>query len=433
MQGEPAWRTVGPALNVCARVPRGRQWRRMTDETREEKGIDKMEIIRVGAEWKEEILKFADQVFGEDVQPGGFAALIPDVYGDTAPCDQNHWLVLEDGRIQALLLMEPITYVCGREELRGVGVGTVSVAEEARGKGYMQLLLGKVQEEMSREGYAFAVLSGQRQRYGYWGYEPAGLAFWGQIRPANIKHALKDAYTAGLEKEITFAPLKEGGEEEKKAFVLFQKGCPHTFRREERFVLHLKAGRAKSFAVHRNGMFAGYLNVSSRRGEPAVTELELTDRKLLPAVLKAFFLDQAREGFSIRLPLYQKQQLAVVEEICDWYTLESDHQYRIADMGKMLEFFMKAKQSACGLTDGSWAFRTQERLYRCQVKQGCVKVTEQEREAVSKEEWERTFTASYSRLVRLLFGPLTVLAGPLPEAPEGWFPLPLYLPDADAV
>ena len=38
-----------------------------------------MEVIRAGAQWKEEILRFADRIFGDDVQPGGLAELIPDV------------------------------------------------------------------------------------------------------------------------------------------------------------------------------------------------------------------------------------------------------------------------------------------------------------------------------------------------------------------
>ena len=138
------------------------------EQLTEEKGFDwkgaKMEVIRAGAQWKEEILRFADRIFGDDVQPGGFAELIPDVYGPEAPCDGNHLLVLEDGKIRALLLTEPISFVRGDAILKGIGVGTVSVDEGARGRGFMQLLLKTVREWMKEEGYAFAVLSGQRQR-----------------------------------------------------------------------------------------------------------------------------------------------------------------------------------------------------------------------------------------------------------------------------
>ena len=154
-----------------------------------------MEVIRAGAQWKEEILRFADRIFGEDVQPGGFAELIPDVYGPEAPCDGNHLLVLEEGKIRALLLTEPISFVSGGEILKGIGVGTVSVAEDARGRGFMQLLLKTVREWMKEEGYAFAVLAGQRQRYAYWGYEPMETRINMQLEPGNGKHGLKRACT----------------------------------------------------------------------------------------------------------------------------------------------------------------------------------------------------------------------------------------------
>ena len=34
-----------------------------------------MELIRADAGWKKEILRFADEVFGTDLPPGGFARL----------------------------------------------------------------------------------------------------------------------------------------------------------------------------------------------------------------------------------------------------------------------------------------------------------------------------------------------------------------------
>ena len=166
-----------------------------------------MEIIRAGAQWKEEILRFADRIFGAGVQPGGFAELIPDVYGPEAACDGNHLLVLEEGRIQALLLTEPTTFVCGGEILRGIGVGTVSVAEDARGKGYMQLLLKTVREWMDKEGYAFAVLAGQRQRYAYWGYEPMETRLVMRLDAGNVRHALTRERTGGLEDAFSFAEM----------------------------------------------------------------------------------------------------------------------------------------------------------------------------------------------------------------------------------
>ena len=387
-----------------------------------------MEVIRAGAQWKEEILRFADRIFGEDVQPGGFAELIPDVYGPEAPCDGNHLLVLEEGKIRALLLTEPISFVSGGEILKGIGVGTVSVDEDARGRGFMQLLLKTVREWMKEEGYAFAVLAGQRQRYAYWGYEPMETRINMQLEPGNGKHGLKRACTDA--EAISFTELEEGGEEEGLAYELFTRLSLHTLRKRENFVRHLKAGRCIPLVIRKNGSFAGYLCDSVRDGEHKITELELADMTLYPAVLLAYWEQRASEGFSVGLSLYRTEEFSFLEKICGRYELRTGYQYYMEDLQAVLAFFLRAKQRLTGLLDGKWAFRTEGRLYCCSVKDGNVCVTVEAGEAAEQwkdgKEWER------GELVRFLFGPSSAVLSSY-GAPAGWFPLPLYLPDADAV
>ena len=387
-----------------------------------------MEIIRAGAQWKEEILRFADRIFGKDVQPGGFAELIPDVYGPEAPCDGNHLLVLEEGKIRALLLTEPTSFVSGSQVLKGIGVGTVSVAEDARGRGFMQLLLKTVREWMKEEGYAFAVLSGQRQRYAYWGYEPMEMRISMQLDPGNGKHGLRRVCADA--EAISFTEMEEGGEEEGMAYELFTRLPLHTLRRRENFARHLKAGRCIPLVIRKNGLFAGYLCDSVRNGAHKITELELADRELYPEALLAFWEQRAPEGFSVVLPSYRIQEFSFLEKICGRYDMGTGHQYYIADLQAVLSFFLQAKQRLTGLVDGEWSFRTEGRLYCCSVWNGKVRVSVESGEAAERredvKEWEK------GELVRFLFGPSSAVL-PADGAPEGWFPLPLYLPDADAV
>lgn len=396
-----------------------------------------MEVIRAGAEWKERILRFADEVFGEDVQPGGFAALIPDVYGPEAPCDGNHFLVLEEGRIRALLLTEPISFISGDEVLKGIGVGTVSVAEDARGKGYMQLLLKTVREWMEKEGYAFAVLGGQRQRYAYWGYEPMEMRISMDLDAGNGKHGLVRACSDGRESDgqeaapsISFGEMEEGSEEERLAFELFERLPLHTLRKKETFARHLKAGRCIPFTIWENGRFAGYLCDSIRSGKHKIMELELVDMELYPEVLLAFWKQRAPEGFSVGLAPYRTQEFAFLEKICRRYVLGTGYQYYMADLPAVLSFFLQAKQRLTGLSEGKWTFRTEGRLYCCSVRNGNVQVTvdpgKEEKCQEGIREWGK------GELVRFLFGPSSAVL-PTLETPAGWLPLPLYLPEADSV
>ena len=391
-----------------------------------------MEVIRAGAQWKEEILRFADRIFGEDVQPGGFAELIPDVYGPEAPCDGNHLLVLEEGKIRALLLTEPTSFVCGGEILRGIGVGTVSVAEDARGKGYMQLLLKTVREWMDKEGYAFAVLAGQRQRYAYWGYEPMETRLVMRLDAGNVRHALTRERTGGLEDALSFAEMEEGSEAEGQAFSLFESLPLHTLRRKETFARHLKSGRCVPLVIRKNGSFAGYLCESVRGGEHRIVELELSDGKLLPAVLRAYWKERASEGFSLCLAPYRTEAYAFLEKICAGCELRNGYQYYLADLRAVLSFCMRARQRLNGLADGEWDFRTEGRMYACSVRKGEVRVDEFSREQAETERWNAAGEWEKSELVRLLFGLRPAVSCP-DGVPSGWLPFPLYLPEVDAV
>ena len=396
-----------------------------------------MEVIRAGAQWKEKILRFADEVF-DGLPEGGFAELIPDVYGPDAPCDKNHLLVLEEGKIQALLLTEPTSFVCGNEVLRGIGVGTVSVAEDARGRGFMQLLLKTVREWMKEEGYAFAVLAGQRQRYAYWGYEPMETRINMQLEPGNGKHGLTRACADGADAAVSFAELEEGSREESMASALFD-GLPlHTLRRKEGFARHLKAGCRRPLAIRSGGAFVGYLCESVRSGEPRITELELSDPKLYPAVIKAYWEKRAPQGFSVSLAPYRTREFAFLEKVCGRYQLGTGYQYYIADLREMLSFFLRAEQRLSGLADGEWSFRIreeeteEERLFGCSVKGEQIRVSCLTRQEAGEDRWQAAEEWEKGELVRFLFGPSSCIrrsAG----APAEWFPLPLFLPEADAV
>ncbi len=416
------------------------------------------EVIRAGKEWKEKIIEFADLVFGQQVQPGGFAALIPRVYGPEASCEDNHFLVLEDGVIQALLLTEPTTLICGETEVRGIGVGTVSVSRESRGKGYMQLLLKTVREWMQEQDYAFAVLGGQRQRYAYWGYEPSGIRFKARISQPNVKHALGEEMTGGIEKQLTLEPMKEGTAEADRSWELYNAQEVRFLRARETFAAHLAANRHQPYVLYQNGMYAGYLSVSVRKDHLVLTELVLTDEEIFPAVLRFLMKAELQGGMlsagmpdlkkpeaaadrcavqeiELTLPLYQQERISYVERFAESCWLSGDHQYYIADLASVLAYSMQVKQKTCGLRDGEWTFRTEKGTYCCSVVRGEGKVSftalgeiDQEKEEEEKEE-----IRSEAEMTRLLFGPSFAAAWNLTEVPAGWLPFPLCLTEIDAV
>ncbi len=389
-----------------------------------------MEVILAGAEWKERILEFANRVFGQAPEKGGFAALLPEIYGKEGDCRENHFLVLEKGRILAMALVEPVCFVCGKERLSGVGVGTVSVAEEERGKGYMKLLMQRIREWMGQKGHSFAVLSGQRQRYAYWGYEPAGTRCEAFFSVASVRHALTEKVTGEAEKRMSLEPLEPGSREEELAWRLYDSQEVHLQRRQESFAAHLRSGRCQPFCIRAEGEFAGYLTASFR-GKVRIVEIQLTQKTLFPAALKLFCRQKAPDGFFLDLPPFG-EWAKMAERWSESFLVRSDHQYYIADPCRMLEFFLKVKQKQTGLAEGSLDFETDEGMFRVQVQNGQVRA-DRIPEDVSGSAQAPWRAACQGEGIRRLFGPYAPLAGSLPGIPEGWLPLPLFLPETDTV
>ncbi|MFC1525256.1 GNAT family N-acetyltransferase [Candidatus Latescibacterota bacterium] len=121
-----------------------------------------------------EAMAFIDRVF----RPGQRGRCIlqsqyPHAYGP----DRYRRLVLvrEEGSIVGCLAVHPITYRVEGEQLQAGGIGAVGTESERRGRGIMTAMLHHAVERMEREGCAISVLGGDRQRYGWFGWERGGV------------------------------------------------------------------------------------------------------------------------------------------------------------------------------------------------------------------------------------------------------------------
>ena len=120
-------------------------------------------------------IDLVNYVFNHDHCPHDFEKMIPRVYGPGKNAAELHRVAVDGtGRLWAAIacLPESLT-VCGHE-LRAGFIGSVSVHPRARGEGFMKRLMADWDEEL-RESCDLAVLSGQRQRYEYFGYTSGGL------------------------------------------------------------------------------------------------------------------------------------------------------------------------------------------------------------------------------------------------------------------
>ncbi len=132
----------------------------------------KIRTIRV--EEFEDFMRYVERAFGHSVD--FFRRFGPHIYKPTPEVCSWGYVVEEDGKIVSHVGVYPIEVVTAGVPLMLGGIGGVSTAVEARGKGYMTQLLYYAIDEMRARGYPASWLGGDRQRYNTFGWETTMMA-----------------------------------------------------------------------------------------------------------------------------------------------------------------------------------------------------------------------------------------------------------------
>ena len=438
---------------------------------------------------REKLIACADSAFGDSVPVGGFAGLLPKLYGPGARVGGNHLIAEEDGEILGVVLAEPMEYRVFGERLKIASVGTVSVAGQARGRGIMRLLMDETVRRLREEGFDFAFLGGQRQRYAYWGFQGCGTQMGFSWNQANLKHGselpqeerielvpmgvpvaeshtsdgaavesrtadsdavesrtVEDAFTDSLPKNA----LRETALRFTEAAWRMWAGEEVGVRRDrERFFDILCSWQGKPYACMRQGRFAGYvvLGPSEDQGYARILEMVLEDGVSVPALLHALSGSLGITRGSVK-PGYIKQgQMRELEEFCEGESLGCSQRFLILDWCRVLRAMMTMKQHARPLEDGEIILGiTGEDGKRTgvwiRIREGCLTVAgEEERNLPRPERKEETGSEDMhvpvrreltaAQAARLLFRSTQVFYKELEGLPAGWFPLPLYVSEQD--
>lgn len=438
---------------------------------------------------REKLIACADSAFGDSVPVGGFAGLLPKLYGPGARVGGNHLIAEEDGEILGVVLAEPMEYRVFGERLKIASVGTVSVAGQARGRGIMRLLMDETMRRLREEGFDLAFLGGQRQRYAYWGFQGCGTQMGFSWNQANLKHGselpqeervelvpmgvpvaeshtsdgaavesrtvdsaavesrtVEGASTDSLPKNT----LREADPRLTEAAWRMWAGEEVGVRRDrERFFDILCSWQGKPYACMRQGRFAGYvvLGPSEDEGYARILEMVLEDGVSVLALLHALSGDLGITRGSVK-PGYIKQgQMRELEEFCEGESLGCSQRFLILDWCRVLRAMMTMKQHVRPLEDGEIILGiTGEDGKRTgvwiRIREGCLTVAgEEERNLPRPEQKEETGSEDMhvpvrreltaAQAARLLFRSTQVFYKELEGLPAGWFPLPLYVSEQD--
>lgn len=285
---------------------------------------------------KQEIIEFMDYVFSKAHRPHDFKTLLPKLYGACGEGIRHHFIVREQGKIVATVLACPIAMHIGGAQLTALGVGSVSTHPQARGKGYMKALMGAVDQRAAETGADFAVLSGERQRYGYFGYDYGGYQMNGLLTAANVRHALADV-------DVSVYAAEPMHEAHAAHALRLQRTQPcYCARREEAYLDILRSWNNQPFAVMKHGKAVGFGTLRQNPDRCHIAELLLEDECDFPAAIK--LLSMRHGKLSMTAAPWQKVRAAWIAHTCQDFSMAPNHSYKIYHPERVRE--------ACAALDG---------------------------------------------------------------------------------
>ena len=360
----------------------------------------------------EKCLDFGNFVFSQAHVPHDFRALLPKTYGS----EENfagvpHFIAKrEDGYIRAMIACRPTPLKYLDTVLTTGYVGTVSVHPYARGEGHMKQLMADMIADGRKRGYDMLVLGGQRQRYGYFGFEKGGVALRFDVSSTNLRHTCKDLDVS----RIAFREMTEADAEQ--AWALHNT-CPvGGVRRVEDFVTVMHSWNQKAYVILNGGEFAGYMNRSG-------TELMLKDEELLYAVIKAYYAAFGIDNMSFLCGIHETRRIALLEGLAERWSLTNLEMLSVLNWKNVLNALLKYKAAYIPLTDGEKTLIIEGTPLTIRVENGKPEVCE-------AANAEGAPVLDHMQAMKLFFRTTDYLL-PNSMLPQGWAPLPFYMTNVD--
>ena len=347
--------------------------------------------------------------------------LAPKTYAKDSDCEKYHYLIKENGRIRGALCALPVSFsVCG-QELHSLSIGAVSVHRDDRNKGYMQMMVNAALEDARKEGWAdFSMLGGNRQRYGYFGYESGGLQITTSLLGRNVRHALSDVCTD----HISINAISPNDTEMlARAAELYCTEPIHALRDPSRFYEILVTWAAKPYAVFDNGKMIGYVVLNGN----VVSECVLEDYSRMEEVACAVVKKLSPDGIVFQDSVTVPQRLRFYENYCESYSIDHNKRYLIFRYEPMICSYLTLKASLTALPEGELVLGITG-YHNMRVKYCGGKVTCEETDASAD------IVIPADKAVSFLFSPMRSVYGYNIASnilANAWFPLPLFCPRQD--
>ncbi|MDR3191476.1 MAG: GNAT family N-acetyltransferase, partial [Treponema sp.] len=298
-----------------------------------------------------DVIDFGNYVFSQAHVPHDFPLLLPKLYKPEYFMDGIHYIAREDGRIRAIVGAYPLEMQVPGDVLSGRGIGLVSVHPYHRSRGFMKVLMNMALEDMKRDGMVFSGLGGQRQRYEYFGYVPAGFSCSFECETANITHTLGRGFKTGL------ALRRLSGGDEALADYLYathESKPVRMLRQRDRFFDIISSWKSLAFVITEGQRPAGYLLYNP--GGRLIHEINLEDNSRAAECIGLFLQagEGPRDGVTVEIQPWEGEKIAAFSRFAESYSIRPAWNLALFDYRRFLLPFLKLQSSLRTLPGGSF-------------------------------------------------------------------------------
>jgi predicted acetyltransferase len=377
-------------------------------------------ITRLAAADFENAVDFLNLVFSVHF-PIDFPKVLPKLYKPTDECMSMNFAIKRHGKIRAIVGLYPVELNFGSISLKLAAIGAVSSHPNDRGQGHMRRLMHFCLKLMKAEGYHLSWLGGQRQRYGYFGYEVCGTTAVFTVNKKNINHCY------GKTPALHFEKIDVHDERIVQMKIWHDENPNHCTRPLASFVEISRSWRHDSFAaLDENGELAGYIIADVPAG--IVLELVTKREDFIKDVIAAWVTLQERDQVAFETASLPNPLVTELMRICEQQIVRPSGNWQIFDWQRVLDAILKLKHQSIKLASDT--FRLGIDGY------GVIelRVTDDSAACVRTQS-KPHFSCDPLSAMRLLFGPLPpAMTGTVNNSTlNSWCPLPLSLPRQDQV
>jgi len=292
-------------------------------------------------------------------------------------------------------------------------------------------------EDMKRDGMVFSCLGGQRQRYEYFGFTPAGNRYGFSVSETNIRHTLGHDWSTPLSLRAVKAAEDKNAKIAEIALdriqALHETKSIRYYRNRDKLFDILSSWNAKAFALFEGNEFEGYIVSKGRDND--ITEINLEHPSRICEALGLFLRDMKEKGNQDSLMVFagpqETEKITLLSRFAESCRQSSAYHFNVFDFKRFVDPFLKVRAKQRVLAEGSFVLKIEG------PSGGTYELSSRRGEAqINETSSPPDLVLDPLEAVRFFFSPVSAVT--VPKIGESVFlqsllPLPLFFENPDGI